>query len=97
MPICVEQAVELSRSAARLLEEEEIPLSQALGRTLSRPLFALCPQPPFDRSPLDGYALLAADIASASPQTPALLRVAEKVCAGRCPAIRWHRDRPCGS
>lgn len=58
MPICVEQAVELSRSAARLLEEEEIPLSQALGRTLSRPLFALCPQPPFDRSPLDGYALL---------------------------------------
>lgn len=85
MPICVEQAVELSRSAARLLEEEEIPLSQALGRTLSRPLFALCPQPPFDRSPLDGYALLAADIASASPQTPALLRVVEKVCAGQVP------------
>lgn len=85
MPICVEQAVELSRAAARLLEEEQIPLSQALGRTLSRPLLALRPQPPFDRSPLDGYALRAADIASASDEAPALLRVVEKVCAGQVP------------
>ena len=85
MPICVEQAVELSRAAARLLEEEQIPLSQALGRTLSRPVLALRPQPPFDRSPLDGYALRAADIASASDEAPALLRVVEKVCAGQVP------------
>ena len=85
MPICVEQAVELSRAAACLLEEEQIPLSQALGRTLSRPVLALRPQPPFDRSPLDGYALRAADIASASDETPALLAVAEKVCAGQVP------------
>lgn len=85
MPICVEQAVELSRAAARLLEEEEIPLSQALGRTLSRQVLALRPQPPFDRSPLDGYALRAADIASASDETPALLPVTEKVCAGQVP------------
>lgn len=86
MPICVEQAVELSRAAARLLEEEQIPLSQALGRTLSRPVLALRPQPPFDRSPLDGYALRAADIASASDEKPALLAVAEKVCAGQVPS-----------
>lgn len=85
MPICVEQAVELSRAAARLLEEEQIPLSQALGRTLSRPVLALRPQPSFDRSPLDGYALRAADIASASDEAPALLRVVEKVCAGQVP------------
>lgn len=85
MPICVEQAVELSRAAARLLEEEQIPLSQALGRTLSRPVLALRPQPSFDRSPLDGYALRAADIASASDGAPALLRVVEKVCAGQVP------------
>lgn len=85
MPICVEQAVELSRAAARLLEEEQIPLSQALDRMLSRPLLALRPQPPFDRSPLDGYALRAADIASASDGAPALLRVVEKVCAGQVP------------
>ena len=85
MPICVKQAVELSRAAARLLEEEQIPLSQALGRTLSRPVLALRPQPPFDRSPLDGYALRAADIASASDEAPALLRVVEKVCAGQVP------------
>ena len=86
MPICVEQAVELSRAAARLLEEEQVPLSQALGRTLSRPVLAPRPQPPFDRSPLDGYALRAADVASASKDSPALLHVTEKVCAGQVPS-----------
>lgn len=91
MPICVEQAVELSRAAARLLEEEQVPLSQALGRTLSRPVLAPRPQPPFDRSPLDGYALRAADVASASKDSPALLHVTEKVCAGQVPS------RPLGS
>lgn len=85
MPICVERAVELSRAAAAVLEEEQVPLPQALGRTLRRPVFAPFPQPPFDRSPLDGYALRAADIVSASEEMPALLRVAEKVCAGQVP------------
>lgn len=86
MPICVERAVELSRAAAAVLEEEQVPLPQALGRTLRRPVFAPSPQPPFDRSPLDGYALRAADIVSASEEMPALLRVAEKVCAGQVPS-----------
>lgn len=86
MPICVERAVELSRAAAAVLEEEQVPLPQALGRTLRRPVFAPFPQPPFDRSPLDGYALRAADIVSASEKMPALLRVAEKVCAGQVPS-----------
>ena len=40
MPICVERAVELSRAAAAVLEEEQVPLPQALGRTLRRPVFA---------------------------------------------------------
>lgn len=86
MPICVERAVELSRAAAAVLEEGQVPLPQALGRTLRRPVFAPFPQPPFDRSPLDGYALRAADIVSASEEMPALLRVAEKVCAGQVPS-----------
>lgn len=86
MPICVERAVELSRAAAAVLEEEQVPLPQALGRTLRRPVFAPFPQPPFDRSPLDGYALRAADIVSALEEMPALLRVAEKVCAGQVPS-----------
>lgn len=86
MPICVERAVELSRAAAAVLEEEQVLLPQALGRTLRRPVFAPFPQPPFDRSPLDGYALRAADIVSASEEMPALLRVAEKVCAGQVPS-----------
>ena len=38
--------------------------------------------PPFDRSPLDGYALRAADIAMATRETPARLSVVGEVCAG---------------
>jgi molybdopterin molybdotransferase len=40
------------------------------------------PQPPFDRSPLDGYAVQSSDIARASKEAPAKLHVIDEVCAG---------------
>ena len=39
-------------------------------------------QPPFDRSPLDGYALHSADTAGASRETPVTLPVTMKLYAG---------------
>lgn len=86
MPIPVEEAAALARAAAQTLEEETVPLRLALGRTLTRPVRAVLPQPPFDRSPLDGYALRAADIAGAGPDTPRVLEVTGRVCAGEVPA-----------
>lgn len=85
MPIPVEEAAALARAAAGPLEEETVPLRLALGRTLTRPVYAALPQPPFDRSPLDGYALRAADIAGAGPDTPRVLRVTGRVYAGEVP------------
>ncbi|MBR5489956.1 MAG: molybdopterin molybdenumtransferase MoeA, partial [Oscillospiraceae bacterium] len=38
---------------------------------------------PFDRSPLDGYAVIAADTANASAESPAALQVVEKLYAGQ--------------
>lgn len=43
-------------------------------------------QPPFDRSPFDGYALHSADIAGASRETPVTLPVTMKLYAGDAPA-----------
>ena len=43
-------------------------------------------QPPFDRSPFDGYALHSADTAGASREAPVTLPVAMKLYAGDAPA-----------
>lgn len=68
-------------------ETERIPLSESGGRVLARDLTAAENIPPFDRSPYDGYALRASDIAGASKERPAVLRLLEEIPAGTVPAI----------
>jgi molybdopterin molybdotransferase len=46
------------------LEAEEVPLAQAAGRVLARDVVAARPQPPFDASAMDGYAIQSADAAA---------------------------------
>ena len=53
-----------------LSRREQVPLSAAPGRVLAEPVIARLDAPPFSRSPLDGYALRAADTARASPDRP---------------------------
>ena len=65
---------------------ENIPLDAACGRIVARTLCAQMDQPPFDRSPLDGYALHSADTAGASHAAPVSLPVTMKLCAGDAPA-----------
>jgi len=57
---------------------EEVPLAEAGGRVLLRPLRALRAQPPFAASAMDGYALRSADAAAG-----ARLRVVGESAAGR--------------
>ena len=42
-------------------------------------------QPPFPRSPLDGYAVRSMDVQGASRENPVKLNVVERVCAGMYP------------
>lgn len=51
---------------------------------LAEDIKAAIDQPPFPRSPLDGYAVRAADTAGASQDSPALLKVISEVDAGGC-------------
>lgn len=81
--ISVEQARAQLMAALRPVEGwEEVELRCARGRILAEDIVAIQPQPPFDRSPLDGYALRAADSVDASREKPVTLRVVDRVMAG---------------
>lgn len=66
-------------------ELEELPLIEALGRTLGCDYIAPLDQPPFHRSPLDGYALRASDTLGVSRECPVRLAVTQEILAGACP------------
>src|SRR5215831_8430299 len=57
----------------RPLGVETVPLSQALGRVLARPVLADVDVPGFDRSSVDGFAVRAADTVGASEREPKAL------------------------
>jgi len=59
--ISVEQALELALNLVAPLPHEDIPLEQAHGRVLARPVVARRNQPPFSSSAMDGYAVSAGD------------------------------------
>jgi molybdopterin molybdotransferase len=66
---------------------ENIDLMDTLNRVLAQDILSKENIPPFDRSPFDGYALRAADLASASPEQPVTLSVIEEVPAGNIPKL----------
>ncbi len=60
-----------------------VPLADALGLALAEDVVAPLSLPGFDNSAMDGYAVLAADVAAASAENPVKLPVAEDIPAGR--------------
>lgn len=81
--ISLEEAIkELKGHAKRHLETEYIPLEKANGRILGRDYVAPISNPPFDRSPLDGYAFKAISSTGATKESPVKLKVIGEVCAG---------------
>ncbi|MDR1977517.1 MAG: molybdopterin molybdotransferase MoeA [Synergistaceae bacterium] len=84
--ISLERAQELLLEQANALETpEDLPLLETLGRVAYDSVDAAIDQPPFDRSPLDGYALRHEDTLDASGATPAMCRVVLRVSAGDVP------------
>jgi molybdopterin molybdotransferase len=64
------------------LADESVPTDAALGRVLARPVVATVTLPPWDNSAMDGYAVLAADLAGATEDAPVRLTVTGEVPAG---------------
>ena len=80
----VEQALEALLEHTKVIEETEtVPLLQACGRVLAKDMIAGFDNPPFDRSPVDGYACKAEDIMDASESHPVQLTVLEEIDAGQ--------------
>lgn len=63
------------------LPTESVALTEALNRVLAKDIRATIDQPPFDRSPLDGYALRSADLS----KIPITLPVTQRIYAGDAP------------
>lgn len=66
----------------RPLPVERRDLDGALGLVLAADVASLLDSPAFDAAAMDGYAVRSADVAAASPQAPAVLRVVADVAAG---------------
>jgi molybdopterin molybdotransferase len=60
-----------------------LPLADTLGLVLADDVVAPLSLPGFDNSAMDGYAVVADDIAAATSEQPMLLPVAEDIPAGR--------------
>lgn len=81
--LMLEEALELILSRGKKIDEcEEIALWDVVGRVLAEDVVAQRNQPPFPRSPLDGYAVRSSDIKGASREYPVTLTVIAEVDAG---------------
>jgi len=69
------------------LASETLPWHQALGRVLTQAVVAPHPLPAFPRSSVDGYAVRAADVRGAGPETPVSLAVKGELFMGSAPTL----------
>ncbi len=73
--LTVEDARARMLAAALRLQDEDVALDEALGRTLAEPVVAVRSQPPFPASAMDGWAVRAADC-------PGALKIVGESAAG---------------
>ncbi|SHK09546.1 gephyrin-like molybdotransferase Glp [Desulforamulus aeronauticus] len=83
--IPLEEAVAILMKYTKPIGFDEIDIIDALGRVLNENIITSFSLPPFNRSPLDGYAVIAEDTISASKEQPILLRVNQNIFAGDLP------------
>ena len=80
--IPVQEALDTILSKIQFKGVEKIPLDQALGRVMAEDVVSRINNPPLDNSAMDGYALIAGDIQSATPENPVKLEMVEEIAAG---------------
>ena len=80
--ISVEEHLVDVLALARPRAAERLPLADCLGLVLAEDIVARLAVPPFTNSAMDGFAIRAADIAAATPDSPVRLPVVGDVPAG---------------
>lgn len=86
MAFTVQEASERILAGIEPLDAERVPLATALGRVLAEDVRSPLDHPPWDNSSMDGYAVRAVDVASASADLAVVLPVLETVRAGQRPS-----------
>ncbi len=82
--IPVSDAIDIIDRETGSLGSERVAIGAAVGRVLAEPIVADSDLPPFDRSQMDGYAVVAED----TKLSPVTLEVVGESAAGR----GWHRE-----
>ena len=82
MAVKLETAQQALLDQAPVLQVEAVSLEMSWRRVIAQQVAAASDFPPFDRSPLDGYALIADEAARAVPERPVILREIDSVAAG---------------
>ncbi len=78
----------LDRLASSMgIKTEFIPIEEANGLVCSEDVVAEYDSPPFDRSEVDGYAVISKYIAGAEEDSPVKLKVAGRVSVGETPKV----------
>lgn len=82
--ITLEEAVSLICAEAHRCEVvKDVAVEKAGGYCLAEDVYATIDNPPFPRSPVDGYAVRAEDLAGASKEAPVSLKVTGRIYAGQ--------------
>lgn len=85
--LTVAEAVSAVLAPLAVLPAEKVPLLEAVGRVLAEDVVAQDSLPPFPNSSMDGYAVQAADVTTATHTTSVTLRVVGELAAGVVPTI----------
>lgn len=80
--ISLEEALDILLNENSQTEAIHVPLLDSLGSVLAEDIISDINMPPFNKSPLDGYAVCSDDIKSASKERPITLKVIDFVPAG---------------
>ncbi|MEK5179920.1 gephyrin-like molybdotransferase Glp [Paenibacillus odorifer] len=72
---------------ANLLESEDVPLDECCGRYLAEKVIAPHPFPAFNRSSMDGYAIIASDTHNCVNGQVVWLEIVDNIPCGAVPAV----------
>lgn len=82
----LEIAQEILLNLVTVMPKEQVALHECWRRILGETVISEIDFPPFDRSPLDGYALMAEEVTGASPENPVILEQIDYIPAGGNPS-----------
>jgi len=80
--IPIEEAKKLIWEETPILKKEKIEIIDSLGRVLAEDIISDFDVPSFDRSAMDGFAIISDDTFSASKESPVFLEVIGEIKAG---------------